>query len=79
MVLLSVIFLLWSASSPCVQAIVWDIRHCRFRLQLLGHKGQVFAADLSNDASTACTASGDKVGVVGNRKWWVRAGSGGCE
>lgn len=48
------------SASQDYSAIVWDIRHCRFRLQLLGHKGQVFAADLSNDASTACTASGDK-------------------
>ena len=45
-----------------MQAILWNVRHCRFHCQLLGHKGAVFAADLNQEATVALTASGDKVG-----------------
>ena len=48
---------------PPLQAILWNIRHCRFQRQLLGHKGAVFAADLDSRAALSCTASGDKVRV----------------
>ena len=54
------------------QAIVWNVRHCRFKHQLLGHKGRVFAADLNADASIAYTASGDKVGMYIPTYMYVR-------
>jgi len=44
-----------------LQAVIWDIRHCRLVRRLEAHQGAVFAVDLDDPARVAFTASGDKV------------------
>ena len=52
--------IMWSAP-PTHQAVVWDIRHCKLKQQLVGHDGAVFAVDLDEKAKIAYTGSGDRV------------------
>ena len=48
----------------CIQAVMWNIRHCKLKRQLCGHAGAVFAVDLDEKAKLAYTGSGDKVNTI---------------
>lgn len=46
------------------QAILWNIRQCRYSRHLIGHTGAVFGVDLNEDCSHAFSCSGDKVVIM---------------
>lgn len=46
---------------PILQAVLWNIRHCKLKHQLCGHAGAVFAVELDEKAKLAYTGSGDRV------------------